>query len=251
MKFEYDQTANFEQWCKHVPALQQGLHSPVLAKVAALRALGHVIYPAQKDIFRALQECPWDGVRVVILGQDPYHGAGQAHGLSFSVPDGVPLPRSLRNIFREIAADMAATVPSSDSTSPHFPTEASPLLHCMGATPQPAPSGNLTRWAKQGVLLLNTVLTVEEGKAHSHAKLGWDAVTRLIIESLGQRPEPMAFVLWGRHAMDYATLVTGHHLILTAAHPSPLSASRGFFGCRHFSKVNAWLVSQGHKEIIW
>lgn len=248
----HSQAACFQQWCQHVPALAQDLHAPLLEKVAALRASGHSIYPAQKDIFRALQECPWDDVRVVILGQDPYHGADQAHGLSFSVQDGVPLPRSLRNIFREIETDMTASLqPCLAPTSSNTPPQASPVLQCMTDTTPPAPSGNLIRWVKQGVVLLNTVLTVEEGKAHSHAKLGWDTITRSIIESLGKRPEPIAFLLWGRHAADYAECVSAHHLILTAAHPSPLSASRGFFGCRHFSKVNDWLVSQGRKAIIW
>lgn len=242
-------------WCDHVPALLRGEHISLLGKVEALRTEGHVIYPVQKDIFKALEECSWHDVRVVILGQDPYHGAGQAHGLSFSVPDGVALPRSLRNIFREIESDLGegkAFVASAPSPSLHSAPDQ--LLQCMTDTARPKSSpvsGNLQRWAKQGVLLQNTVLTVEEGKANSHAKLGWDAITRSIIESLGKRPEPIAFLLWGRHAISYADLVAEHHLVLTAAHPSPLSASRGFFGCRHFSQVNNWLEAQGKIPIIW
>ncbi|MFI3272887.1 MAG: uracil-DNA glycosylase [Pseudomonadota bacterium] len=244
-----------KEWAHHVPVLSRGEHISLLEKVAALRAEGHIIYPAQQDIFRALQECAWHDVRVVILGQDPYHSAGQAHGLSFSVPDGVALPRSLRNIFREIESDLGASTTVVE-TVPSAPQDQ--LLQCMTQSPSTTSasmvgpmSGNLQRWVQQGVLLLNTVLTVEEGNAHSHAKLGWDAITRSIIESLGQRPEPIAFLLWGRHAAAYADLVAAHHLILTAAHPSPLSASRGFFGCRHFSKVNDWLQSQGRASINW
>lgn len=247
-----------DQWLAHIPALQEGLHIPLLEAVAQKRAQGQVIYPPQKDIFRALEETPWQRVRVLILGQDPYHGVGQAHGLAFSVAEGVPLPRSLRNIFREINDDVYA----HDNEGPSGTSESRggaehDLLQCMMEQANPAKnalaqeSGDLRRWARQGVLLLNTVLTVEEGLAHSHARLGWDAITRSIVASLGALERPMAFLLWGRHAVSYEHLVAEHHLVLKAAHPSPLSASRGFFGCKHFSQANAWLETQGYSPIVW
>lgn len=230
-----------------------------------LRAQGRTIYPARADVFRALCTTPWDAVRVVILGQDPYHGPGQAHGMAFSVADGVPLPRSLRNIFKEVAADCGAESshieqpgamgqPGLSGPSSHQAGGApgnAPLLAPFGSPPS-VPSGNLSRWAAQGVLLLNTVLTVEDGQPNSHAGLGWEVVTRGIVAALGARSQPCAFLLWGRPAHGFAALVTRPaHLVLTAAHPSPLSASRGFFGCGHFSRVNAWLAARGEVPIRW
>ncbi|MBZ2172285.1 uracil-DNA glycosylase [Desulfovibrio sp. DS-1] len=268
-------------WPDNVPELAARRHLEVLATVEALRAQGRTIYPARDDVFRALRATPWDAVRVVILGQDPYHGPGQAHGMAFSVADGVSLPRSLRNIFKEVAADCGAesgrsclaaqtdTSGASPHPSPHpsvypsshpssrpagSPSADAPLLAPFGNVPpaSAAPSGNLSRWAAQGVLLLNTVLTVQDGQPNSHAGLGWEGVTRGIVAALGARPQPCAFLLWGRPAHGFAALVTHPaHLVLTAAHPSPLSASRGFFGCAHFSRVNAWLAERGEVSIRW
>lgn len=173
------------------------------------------IYPHMNDIFNALRYTDYDDVRAVILGQDPYHGPVQAHGLCFSVQDGVPKPPSLVNIFKELQDDVGF---------------------------QPPESGNLTRWAQNGVLLLNAVLTVRAGMAGSHAGMGWETLTDKIIALLGEREKPIVFLLWGGYARRKAALIPkGRHLILEAAHPSPLSAHNGFFGCRHFSKANAFL----------
>ena len=167
------------------------------------------------DIFNALRYTDYDDVRAVILGQDPYHGPGQAHGLCFSVPDGVPKPPSLVNIFKELNDDTGIAIPQS---------------------------GNLVRWAKNGVLLLNSVLTVRAGQAGSHANRGWEIFTDRVISMLGERKEPIVFMLWGSYARRKADLITSRsHLILEAAHPSPLSAYNGFFGCRHFSRANQFL----------
>lgn len=195
----------------------------------AEEAAGKRIYPPRGLRLAALELTPLDAVRVVILGQDPYHGAGQAHGLSFSVPAGVRLPPSLLNIVKEIEADLGL--------------------------PRAA-HGNLEKWARQGVLLLNTSLTVEEGKAGSHASRGWEAITDAVVAAVAARSEPCVFMLWGNHARKKAQAVAGlgpdsHHLILTAPHPSPLSAHAGFFGCRHFSKANAFLEAQGRGAIDW
>lgn len=182
------------------------------------------IYPDMHDIFNALRFTPYSAVRVVILGQDPYHGPGQAHGLSFSVRRGVPAPPSLQNIFQEIHDDIGAPVPAH---------------------------GCLESWARQGVLLLNTVLTVRAGQANSHRGAGWEIFTDHVIEKLAARREPMAFLLWGGNARSKAPLLRGTpHLVLQCAHPSPLSAFNGFFGCRHFSKANAFLAQYG-QSIDW
>lgn len=241
-------------WPEHVPELAAEGHLRVLAAVEMLRAHGHAVYPAQRDVFRALQTTPWHGVRVVILGQDPYHGPGQAHGLAFSVPDGVALPRSLRNIFKEVEADCGGSeaaghaLPRSGTVGGALAESGTPGL----LAPFRQASGDLTRWARQGVLLLNTVLTVEQGRPNSHAGMGWETVTRAVLAALGARPEPCAFLLWGRPAHAFSGLVSNPaHLVLTAAHPSPLSASRGFFGCGHFSRVNEWLAAQGYPPIAW
>ncbi|WP_018342254.1 uracil-DNA glycosylase [Cytophaga aurantiaca] len=184
-----------------------------------------VIYPAGKDIFKAFDECPFDQVRVVIIGQDPYHGAGQAHGLCFSVNDGVSQPPSLKNIFKEIESDLG----------------------------KPAPrSGNLERWAKQGVLLLNATLTVQANAAGSHQKKGWETFTDAVIQKVSDEKEHVVFVLWGAYAQKKGQIIdTKKHCVLQSAHPSPFSAYNGFLGNKHFSKTNAYLKSVGKKEIEW
>lgn len=184
------------------------------------------VYPAAENIFAAFAACPAAGIRAVILGQDPYHGPGQAMGLAFSVPAGVPLPPSLRNIFRELEDDTGV---------------------------QPPRSGDLTAWAERGVLLLNPVLTVEGGKANSHADWGWQAVTDAILAALSALPQPIACVLWGAHAQKKAPLLqsAAPRLLLRAPHPSPLSSYRGFFGSRPFSQINAFLTAHGEPSIDW
>ena len=182
------------------------------------------IYPAEKNIFNALNHVPFDKIKVVIIGQDPYHESGQSQGLSFSVPDNVEKPPSLVNIMKEIEDDLQ--------------------VKCH-------PSGNLERWANQGVLLLNTVLTVRRGQANSHKDRGWEILTRKIIEIVGTREEPIVFMLWGSYAQSFSDLIDSQHLILKAPHPSPLSAYRGFFGCKHFSKCNDFLVKNGQTPIDW
>ena len=182
------------------------------------------IYPSEEKIFNALNHVPYDQVKVVIIGQDPYHEPRQAQGLSFSVPDDVEIPPSLVNIMKEIENDLN--------------------IQCQR-------SGNLERWAKQGVLLLNTVLTVRRGIANSHKDKGWEILTRKIIELLGKRKKPIVFMLWGSYAQSYNDLIGKQHLILKAPHPSPLSAYRGFFGCCHFSKCNNFLKEHGESPIDW
>ena len=184
----------------------------------------HTVYPPMWDIFNALRLTSYSDVKVVILGQDPYHGEGQAHGLCFSVKEGVPPPPSLVNIYKEMKSDLGLDIPDS---------------------------GDLTRWAKNGILLLNTVLTVRAHQAASHRGQGWEQLTDRIITLLGERTDPLVFMLWGRPAREKAKLVKNdRHLILECAHPSPLSAYNGFFGCRHFSKAKAFLNKHG-KDIDW
>ena len=194
----------------------------------AEEASGKRIYPPRGSRLRAFELTPLDEVRVVILGQDPYHGPGQAHGLCFSVPEGVKTPPSLVNIYKEIAADLVIL---------------------------PAHHGNLETWARQGVLLLNNSLTVEEGRAGSHQNLGWEAITDAAVAAVAAKEEVCVFMLWGSHARRkadrVADLAHSRHLVLTAAHPSPLSAHSGFFGCRHFSKANAFLQENGRGTIDW
>jgi uracil-DNA glycosylase len=203
--------------------------SPYMADLkrflSAEKEQGKRIFPKGPDWFRALDLTPPDEVRVVILGQDPYHGLGQAHGLCFSVPNGVDPPPSLRNIYKELESDLGV---------------------------KPARHGFLEHWAKQGVLLLNSVLTVEMGRAASHRDRGWERFTDAIIAAINESERPVVFMLWGSYAQKKAAFVdTSKHLVLQAPHPSPLSAHSGFFGCRHFSQANAFLESRGLKPIDW
>ncbi|ARD48729.1 uracil-DNA glycosylase [Sporosarcina sp. P37] len=185
----------------------------------------HVIYPQMTDMWTAFQLTPFRDVSVVILGQDPYHGPNQAHGMSFSVQPGMKLPPSLRNIFKELSSDLHVPVPAE---------------------------GMLTGWAKQGVLLLNTVLTVREGAAASHKGKGWEQFTDEVIRKLSMRREPIVFILWGKHAQEKTALINRRrHAIIESPHPSPFSASRGFFGSRPFSRTNDYLREWGRKPIDW
>lgn len=196
----------------------------LVRKLHEEKAAGKVIFPPGGQIFKAFDLCPFDKVKAVILGQDPYHGYGQAMGLSFSVPDGVPAPPSLRNIYTEIENDLG--------------------IKMSGRT-------NLEAWAKQGVLLLNAVLTVRSGEAASHSTFGWQQFTDAVIQTISDRKEGVVFLLWGNFARSKAALVDiQKHHVLEAAHPSPL-ARGAFFGCRHFSKTNAILVSEGLEPIDW
>ena len=184
------------------------------------------VYPPARLIFNAFDSCPFDNVRVVIIGQDPYHGAGQAHGLAFSVREGVAVPPSLVNIYKELADDIEGF-----------------------RIPQ---HGYLQHWAEQGVLLLNTVLTVRAGQAHSHATLGWERFTDEVVNQINQNREHVVFMLWGSHAQKKGAFIDrSRHLVLSAPHPSPLSAYRGFFGCKHFSRANAYLQEKGITPIDW
>lgn len=186
---------------------------------------GFTIYPDMYDIFNALKLTPYSEVKAVILGQDPYHEPKQAHGLAFSVQDGVEPPPSLKNIYKELNTDLGLPIPTT---------------------------GDLTCWAKQGVLLLNTSLTVRRGQANSHRGRGWEIFTDRVISLLNEREKPLVFILWGANARAKTSLITNpRHIILTSAHPSPLSAYNGFFGCRHFSKCNQFLRENGISEIDW
>lgn len=184
-----------------------------------------VIYPDMYDIFNALKATPYSKVKAVILGQDPYHGPGQAHGMCFSVKKGVKAPPSLQNIFKELNSDLGCAIPDH---------------------------GCLQSWADQGVLLLNTVLTVRAGQAGSHRNMGWEIFTDTVIKKLNERERPIVFMLWGANARSKAALITDpSHLVLTAAHPSPLSAFNGFFGCGHFSAANAFLSKNNMEPVDW
>ena len=203
--------------------------------LAAEKAKGQVIYPPGSEIFAALDTTPLDSVRVVILGQDPYHGPDQAHGLCFSVRPGVEIPPSLVNIFREIREDMQ---------DPDVP----------GGRPDGriGEDGHLNGWAEQGVLLLNSVLTVERGRAGAHRGRGWEQFTDRVIEIINDQRENVVFMLWGSYARQKGERVDrSRHCVLTAPHPSPLSAHRGFFGCRHFSQANRYLAEHGQPPIDW
>jgi uracil-DNA glycosylase len=214
------------------PALEPVLASPEARKLGgfltAEEAAGKSIYPPRGSRLRAFELTPLDQVKVVILGQDPYHGPGQAHGLCFSVPEGIKTPPSLANIYKEIESDLGLPPPRH---------------------------GNLERWARQGVLLLNNSLTVEGGRAGSHQNLGWEAITDAAVAAVAAREAPTVFMLWGSHARNKAGrvpgLMGGRHLVLTAPHPSPLSAHSGFFGSRHFSQANDFLEKHGRGAIDW
>ncbi len=187
--------------------------------------LERTVFPPPKYIFNAFDLCPFEKVKVVILGQDPYHGPNQAHGLSFSVPDGVKTPPSLQNIYKEIKSDLGKDIPDS---------------------------GNLERWAKQGVLLLNATLTVESGQPASHQGLGWEIFTDAVIKKISNEQKHVVFLLWGNFARSKASLIDeSKHLILKAPHPSPFSAYTGFFGSKHFSQTNKYLTENGLGEIHW
>lgn len=212
--------------------LKDALNKPYITSLAAFvareRAQGLPIYPPKELVFNTFIQIPYEQVKVVIMGQDPYHGPGQAHGLSFSVPQGIPPPPSLQNIFKEMATDLGIKPPSH---------------------------GCLMDWAKQGVMLLNATLTVRQGEPMSHHGKGWELFTDEVISALSKRADPLVFILWGKSAQEKcrnAGLFNHkNHLVLTAPHPSPLSAHQGFFGCRHFSKTNDFLKKNGKNPIIW
>ncbi len=197
----------------------------IAAHLKTERATGVVIYPPGPLIFNAFNQTPFDKVRVVILGQDPYHGPGQAHGLSFSVPDGINPPPSLGNIYKELHKDIGMPIPKT---------------------------GNLQKWATQGVLLLNAVLTVRANEPASHSKMGWMDFTDAVIRKISDEKKGIVFLLWGRFAQEKQVLIDEtRHYVLKAAHPSPFSADKGFFGCKHFSKTNELLIKQGFPPINW
>jgi uracil-DNA glycosylase len=197
----------------------------LMSTVQKAYAGGIPIYPPSPYVCNAFAHCPFDSVKVVILGQDPYHNRGQAHGLSFSVQEGTVIPPSLKNIYRELSTDLQTSVPFT---------------------------GDLTPWADQGVLLLNAVLTVQEGSPGSHQGIGWETFTDAVIQKISDTHEHVVFMLWGKYATEKGVHIdTTKHLVLTAPHPSPLSAHRGFFGCRHFSQTNAYLRTHGKTPIRW
>ncbi|MBF2464737.1 uracil-DNA glycosylase [Listeria welshimeri] len=196
----------------------------LMEEVAEARTKGNV-YPTEEDMFSCFRLCPYDKVKVVILGQDPYHGAGQAHGLSFSVQKGVKIPPSLRNIYKELQTDLEI---------------------------EPADHGYLAKWAEQGVLLMNTSWSVEEGKAGSHKKLGWATFTNHVLDELNNYDKPLVFILWGNHAIKAASGIDNpKHLLIKGVHPSPLAARGGFFGSKSFSETNAFLKQNGRTPIDW
>ncbi|WP_437609572.1 uracil-DNA glycosylase [Erwinia sp. V71] len=205
---------------------QQPYFIDTLSAVANERAAGKTIYPPQKDVFNAFRLTELGAIKVVILGQDPYHGPNQAHGLAFSVLPGIAPPPSLLNMYKELETDIAGF--------------------------QRPNHGFLESWAKQGVLLLNTVLTVQAGQAHSHARFGWETFTDKVIATINQHREGVVFLLWGSHAQKKGSIIDRQrHHVLQAPHPSPLSAHRGFFGSKHFSKTNAYLAERGEAPIDW
>jgi uracil-DNA glycosylase len=209
--------------------LHKEFTKPYFEQIAAFlkieKAQGKTIYPPGSLIFNAFDKTPFNKVKVVLLGQDPYHGPGQAHGLCFSVQDGVPPPPSLQNMYKELNNDIGMPIPKT---------------------------GNLTKWATQGVFLLNASLTVRAGEANSHAKIGWHEFTDAVIKTISSEKKGVVFLLWGRFAQDKQVLIDEtRHYVLKAAHPSPLSANNGFFGCKHFSKTNAILRQQSLEAIDW
>lgn len=214
------------QWNDHLDNIITSPKSCDLANFLLWRQeSGARIYPQGKDVFNALNLTSPEDVKVVILGQDPYHGPGQAHGLAFSVQDGCPIPPSLRNMYQELSSDLGVEAPKS---------------------------GNLTGWAKQGVLLLNAILTVEESEPLSHKNKGWEEITDKVIKTVSDSEQPCVFILWGSHAQKKEALIDQtKNLIIKNVHPSPLSAHRGFFGSKPFSAANTWLKSKGRSEIDW
>lgn len=216
-----------ESWREALQAEFEKPYFELLTEFVRQEYRTKTVYPPSGLIFNAFDSCPFDKVKAVIIGQDPYHDFGQAHGLCFSVREGVRVPPSLQNIYKEIETD-------------------------LGQASACAPSGDLTRWAEQGVLLLNATLTVEAHKAGSHQNKGWEVFTDAAIEALARQREGIVYLLWGSYAQRKAAFVpSDKNLVLKAAHPSPLSAYNGFFGCRHFSKANAYLQRQGKTPIIW
>lgn len=214
-----------ESWKKHLATEFEQPYFERLVEFVHQEYASTTCYPPGKLIFNAFNLCPFDDVKVVIIGQDPYHGPGQAHGLCFSVNDGIPFPPSLQNIFKEIQSDLETPVPVS---------------------------GNLTRWAEQGVLLLNATLTVRARQAGSHQRKGWEEFTDAAIRALSAEREHLVFILWGSYAQKKGAVIDRNkHLVLASAHPSPLSAYNGFFGNKHFSLTNAYLEQHGQTPIQW
>lgn len=214
-----------ESWNRSLAGEFEKPYFEVLTRFVREEYANHKIYPPGKLIFNAFNQCPFEQVKVVILGQDPYHGPGQAHGLCFSVPEGVAFPPSLQNIFAEIKSDLGISLPRH---------------------------GNLERWARQGVFLLNATLTVRAGQAGSHQNKGWETFTDRVIHLLAEKKENQVFMLWGSYAQQKGKFIQpSRHLVLTSVHPSPLSAYRGFFGNRHFSKANQYLSEHGKEPINW
>ncbi len=209
---------------RDLPFFREGEAARVVSRLDARLALGATILPAPEQVFRALELTPLSALRVVILGQDPYPTPGDAHGLAFSYVGGGRLPASLRRIFAELSSDLAAP---------------------------PRRSGDLTAWARQGVLLLNTSLSVEAGRAGSHLRYGWQSLTRDVIRAVAARPDPTAFILWGDKARAVAPLIAGSHLVIESSHPSPLAARGDFLGSRPFSRVNRFLAAAGRDPIDW
>ncbi len=209
--------------------LHSEFNKPYFHEIAAFLKIekqqGKIIYPSGSVIFNAFDKTPFNEVKVVLLGQDPYHGPNQAHGLCFSVPNNIPMPPSLINIFKELKTDIGMPIPVT---------------------------GNLTTWAEQGVFLLNATLTVRAGEPNSHSKIGWANFTDAVIKTISSKKEGVVFLLWGRFAQEKQSLIDEtRHRILKAAHPSPFSADKGFFGCKHFSKTNELLMQQGLDAINW
>lgn len=212
-------------WKEFIASESEKPYYKNIVKTIQTDASTSLVYPERKNIFNAFALCPINKTKIVILGQDPYFNPGEAHGLSFSVPDGVSIPPSLRNIYKEIDSDLGI---------------------------KPVSHGNLASWAKQGVLLLNSSLTVLQGKPGSHKDIGWHTFTDAAISLLNEQDQPIVFMLWGAHAKKKRALVTNpKHLILEAAHPSPLAAFNGFFGCKHFSKANQFLIQNNLTPIDW
>ena len=214
-----------ESWKAHLQPEFEKDYFRTLTEFVKSEYSQYTIYPPGKLIFNAFNLCPFEKLKVVIIGQDPYHGEGQANGLCFSVNDGIPFPPSLQNIFQEISTDIGTPVPST---------------------------GNLDRWAEQGVLLLNSVLTVRAHQAASHAGRGWETFTDAVVRAIAERKTGIVYMLWGSYAQRKGAIASPlNNCILKAVHPSPLSVYRGFFGCRHFSQANEYLLSHGKEPIVW